>query len=90
MELSKKHDIEEVGARTSKLSARMRRIATPEEFATLRTPFLMLADLTQSPDLGLLCTNNVRALEHFLGVSHKLFRIRSLTCMNWQRQPFHG
>jgi hypothetical protein len=38
--------IGELRASTSKLSARMRRIATPEERATLRTPFLMLADLT--------------------------------------------
>jgi hypothetical protein len=38
--------IEEVRARTSKLSGRMRKIATPEEIATLRTPFLLLADLT--------------------------------------------
>jgi hypothetical protein len=37
---------EELRANTSKLSARMRRIATPEELATHRTPFLLLADLT--------------------------------------------
>ena len=47
-DLSKKigASIEELRASTSKLSARMRRIATPEEIASLRTPFLMLADLT--------------------------------------------
>lgn len=37
--------IEELRASTSKLSARMHKIATPEEMATLRTPFLLLADL---------------------------------------------
>jgi len=37
---------EELRANTSKLSARMRRIATPEELAIYRTPFLLLADLT--------------------------------------------
>ena len=47
-ELSKKigATTEELRANISKLSARMRRIATPEEVATLRTPFQKLADLT--------------------------------------------
>lgn len=47
-ELSKKvgATTEELRANISKLSARMRRIATPEEIATHRTPFLLLADLT--------------------------------------------
>ena len=47
-DLSKKigASIQELRASTAKLSARMKRIATPEEIATLRTPFLMLADLT--------------------------------------------
>jgi hypothetical protein len=35
----------EVRARLSKLSGRMKRIATPEEIATLSTPFLVLADI---------------------------------------------
>jgi hypothetical protein len=38
--------IEELRANTSKLSARMRKVATPEEVANLRSPFLLLADLT--------------------------------------------
>lgn len=37
--------IQEMRARLSKLSGRMRRIATPEETATLSTPFLLLADI---------------------------------------------
>jgi hypothetical protein len=35
----------ELRAILSKLSARMKRIATPEENASLRTPFLLLADI---------------------------------------------
>jgi hypothetical protein len=35
----------ELRANLSKLSARMKRIATPEEAASLRTPFLLLADI---------------------------------------------
>ncbi len=47
-ELAKKvgASIGEVRASTAKLSLRMKRIATPEEIATLWTPFLLLADLT--------------------------------------------
>lgn len=35
----------ELRANLSKLSARMSRVATPEEAASLRTPFLLLADI---------------------------------------------
>ncbi len=35
----------ELRANLSKLSARMKRIVTPEEAATMRTPFLLLADI---------------------------------------------
>lgn len=37
--------IEVLRARVSKLSARMKRIATPEEIETVRTPFMLLSDL---------------------------------------------
>jgi hypothetical protein len=38
--------IGELRASTAKLSARMRKVATQEEIATLSTPFLMLSNLT--------------------------------------------
>jgi hypothetical protein len=36
---------DEVKARLSKLSGRMKRIATPEEIARVRTPFMLFADI---------------------------------------------